>query len=225
MPGMPGMPGERAPRRRQRWREIYQRSVETLPRHCSRVTGWHVGPGAPGSLGGASGARSPGLPCVALRATVLAGAERDAGASPITSRSPALQVRHCIRRGAPATRAHLRRQRPRGCAARDGDAGTQRACWRVRSACRYAGRRLDGRAASIVTRALHISSPSQTRAKTRRGERMRSARRACQAARAITQTVAYARATRVSTADEPKTGIPWNSTTQPANQPHLGDLR
>jgi hypothetical protein len=69
------------------------------------------------------------------------------GASSMTSRSPALRARHCIQRGAQAAWARLLRQRPRGCAARGRGAGNQEACWRVRSACRYAGRRLDCRSA------------------------------------------------------------------------------
>src|SRR5712691_9522685 len=53
---------------------------------------------------------------------------------------------------------------------------------------------------------FHHSTPSQTWASTRRGERMRAGRPACQAAKAMTQTAAYVNATRVSTADQPKTG-------------------
>jgi len=41
-----------------------------------------------------------------------------------------------------------------------------------------------------VWRVFHISMPSQTWAKTSRGERMRSGRPACQAAKAMTQTAA-----------------------------------
>jgi hypothetical protein len=54
--------------------------------------------------------------------------------------------------------------------------------------------------------AFHDSTPSQTWARTRRGARSRAWRPACQAARAITQTAAEVRATRVSTADQQKTG-------------------
>src|SRR5260370_31706762 len=53
---------------------------------------------------------------------------------------------------------------------------------------------------------FHHSTPSQTWASTRRGERMRAGRPACQAAKAMTQTAAYVNATRVSTADQPNTG-------------------
>jgi hypothetical protein len=52
----------------------------------------------------------------------------------------------------------------------------------------------------------HLSIPSQTWIRTRRGERMSSGRPARQAARAMTHTEAEVSATRVSTADRPKTG-------------------
>src|SRR5262249_61631708 len=63
-----------------------------------------------------------------------------------------------------------------------------------------------GSAISEPEIALPSSTPSQTWARTRRGERINSGRPACQAASAITQTAAKVNATRVSTADQPKTG-------------------
>jgi hypothetical protein len=48
----------------------------------------------------------------------------------------------------------------------------------------------------------HLSTPSQTWIRTRRGERMSSGRPARQAARAMTHTEAEVSATRVSTAEE-----------------------
>src|SRR5258708_377871 len=65
-----------------------------------------------------------------------------------------------------------------------------------------------------MKRSFHPSTPSQTWARTRRGERIKSGRPACQAAKASTQTAAEVRPRRVPTADQPNTGgrCKWKKT-------------